>query len=83
MEHYSELYSRENQVTDSALNAIKSLPTLVELDNEPTLSELKDALKCLAKGKAPGNDNIPAEILKCLNEQQIKELHEILCLCWK
>jgi hypothetical protein len=45
MEHYSELYSRENQVTDSTLNAIKSLPTLVELDNEPTLSEIKDALK--------------------------------------
>jgi hypothetical protein len=68
------------QDTDSAL---KSLPILVELDNEATLSELKDAFLCQAKEKAPGNETIPAEILKCLNEQQIKELHEILCLCWK
>ncbi len=35
VEHFSLLYSNENTVWDSALNAIKSNPTLHELDTEP------------------------------------------------
>lgn len=83
VEHYSELYARENQVSEEALNAIGCLPVLEELDCEPTLDELKGALKSLASGKAPGKDGIPAEVLKCCTDTAIQELHEILCLCWR
>ncbi|XP_063596220.1 uncharacterized protein LOC134773073 [Penaeus indicus] len=76
VEHYLELYARENIVTEDALNAIKCLPMLEELDAEPTLDEL-------ATGKAPGKDGIPAEVLKCCKGSLITELHEILCLCWR
>ena len=62
---YSELYSRENVVTKEALNNIECLPVLEELDSEPTLAEIKAALDSLASSKAPGKDNIPAEVLKC------------------
>ena len=66
MQHYSELYPSENVVTDDALNAIKCLPVLEELDSDPTLGELnKKALDCLSSSKAPGKDTIPAELLKC------------------
>ena len=37
VEHYSELYSRETVVTNAALNAIRDLPMMEELDNEPTI----------------------------------------------
>ncbi|XP_050707118.1 uncharacterized protein LOC126992423 [Eriocheir sinensis] len=83
VEHYSELYSRENTVTEDALNAIECLPVLEELDREPTLAELNEALDSLAHGKAPGKDGISAEVLKCCKGTIITELHEILCLCWK
>ena len=63
VQHYSELYSRENVVTKEALNYIECLPVLEELDREPTLAEIKAALDSLASGKAPGKDNIPTEIL--------------------
>ncbi|XP_066482784.1 DBIRD complex subunit ZNF326 isoform X2 [Tiliqua scincoides] len=83
VQHYSELYSRENVVTEEALNNIECLPVLEELDSEPTLEELNVALDSLASGKAPEKDSIPAEVLKCCKEIIATELHEILCLCWR
>ena len=82
VEHYTELYARENVVTEDALNAIERLPELEDLGREPTIDELSEALDSLASGKAPGKDGIPAEVLKCCKETLITELHEILCLCW-
>ena len=82
VEHYTELYARENVITEDALNAIDCLPELEELDREPTIDELSEALDSLASGKAPGKDGITAEVLKCCKETLITELHEILCLCW-
>ena len=61
VQHNSELYSRENVVTEGALNAIKCLPVLEELHRE----ELKEALVSFASNKqAPGKDSIPAEMLQ-------------------
>ena len=65
-----------------AMNAIERLPELEELDREPTIDELSEALDFLASGKAPGKYGIPAEELKCRKETLITELNEILCLCW-
>ena len=73
VEHYIELYARENVVTEC-------LPELEEL--EPTIDELSEALDSLASGKAPGKDGIPTEVLKSCKETLFTELHEILYLCW-
>ena len=78
VEHYTELHARENVVSEDALNAREP----EELDREPTINELSEALDSLASGKAPGKDRIPAEVLKCCKETLITELHEVLCLCW-
>ena len=48
VEHYSDLYSREN---------IECLP-MDEKDSEPSVEELSKAIDSLASGKAPGNDGI-------------------------
>ena len=45
--------------------------------------DLSEALDKLASGKAPGKDGIPAEILKCAKNTLLKELHDILLLCWR
>ena len=82
VEHYTELYASENVVTEDALNAVECRPELEELDREPTIDELCEALDSLASGKAPGKDGIPADVLKCCKETLITELHQILCLCW-
>ena len=59
VEHYSDIYSGENIVSPSALDAVKCLPTMEELDTEPALEELSKAIDILASGKAPGSDGIP------------------------
>ena len=54
-----------------------------ELDSEPTLEEIKQALDQLSFGKAPGNDGIPVEVIECAKGKLLKELYEILCQCWR
>ena len=54
VEHYLELYSTQNIVTDAALEALVGLPVMEELDKMPTLEELSKAIDNLARGKAPG-----------------------------
>ena len=58
VEHYLELYSTENTVSEEALS-IQVMPIMVELDSELTAFEIKKAIKGLANGKATGNDAIP------------------------
>ena len=65
VEHYSELFSRMNVFREEALMAMESLSTMDELDSEPTLEEINQALDQLTSGKAPGNDGIPVEVIKC------------------
>ena len=61
VEHYSELYSRVNVVSDEALMAMENLSTMDELDSEPTLEEINQTLEQLSSGKDPGNDGIPVK----------------------
>ena len=83
VEHYSELYSRENTVVSSALDAIECLPAMEELDAEPTLEELNEAIDSLAPEKAPGNDGIPPDLIRRCKSSLLGPLHEVLCQCWR
>ena len=83
VEHYLELYSTQNMVTDAALDALPSLTVMEELDALPTEEELSKAIDCLTCGKAPGKDGIPPEVLKSGKPTLLRHLHELLCLCWE
>ena len=83
VEHYLELYSTQNIVTDAALGALPDLPVMEELDEKPTLEELSKAIDCLSCGKAPGKDGIPPEVLKHGKAAVLQPLHVLLCLCWE
>ena len=72
VEHYSELYSRVNVVSEEALMALESVSIMDELDSEPTLEDINQALDQLSSGKAPGNDGIPAEVIKCAKGTLLK-----------
>ncbi|XP_051889891.1 uncharacterized protein LOC127580446, partial [Pristis pectinata] len=82
-EHYSELYSRENNILDNALDTMDCLPIMEELDALPTAGELSKAIDSLPTGKAPGLDGIPPEAIKCAKGVLLNHLHELLCQCWK
>ena len=83
MEHYSDLYSRDNAVSPAALDAIDCLPTMDELDSEPLVKELSKAIDRLASGKAPSKDGIPPELIKHCKTTLLIQLHEVLCQRWQ
>ena len=79
VEHYSDIYARENIVSPSALDAVECLLAMEELDTEPTLEELSKAIDSLASGKAPGCDGIPPDLLKHCKAALLHSLHVLLC----
>lgn len=83
VEHYSELYSKENLVHQTALDAIEQLSTLTELDLEPSIDELSKAIDMLPSGKSPGMDGIPAEVIKSGKAGLLEPLHKLLIQCWE
>ena len=83
VEYYSELYSRENVVVTSALDAIEPLPTMEELDAEPILEEIHKAIDSMACGKAPGNNGIPLELIKSCKNTLLQPLYDVLRQCWR
>ncbi len=83
-EHYQQLYSRENIVTDTVLKSITPFPEMKELDDLPTVDELSKAIDSLARGKAPGSDSIPPEVIKAGQKSVLLDrLHELLLQCWR
>ena len=44
VEHYSDLYGRENIIYDATLETVKRLPVMEELDETPILTELSKAI---------------------------------------
>ena len=83
VEHYPELYSIENTITDQALDTIETLSVMTELDTEPTEDGLSKAIDSLKHGKAPGKDAIPPEVIKHGKPALLHHLHVLLLLCWK
>ena len=59
VEHYLELFSTENTLSEEVLNSIQLMPIMVKLDSEPTASKTEKAINGLANGKASGNDAMP------------------------
>ena len=60
------------------------LPTNMGVETgEITTKELDDAINKLKNNKAPGPDDIPAELFKWLDEQSITIMLEILNECWR
>lgn len=52
-----------------------------ELDAQPTVEELSEAIDDLAAGKAPGSDGIPLDLIKHCETAFLTPLHEVLCQC--
>ncbi|KAI8514516.1 hypothetical protein Bbelb_071070 [Branchiostoma belcheri] len=83
VEHYSELYSKEIAEKPRLEKVLPVYPELAELDAMPEESELLEALSALPSGKAPGQDGIPAEVLKENREVILPYLYELLRQCWE
>lgn len=75
-DHYEQLFESKA----ISLPAVEVLSPRVE--DEFTNAELKEALKRLKNGKAPGPNGIRAELLKCGNESFEQSLLKVLNQYW-
>lgn len=83
VEHFSLLYSRQNVVRSSVLEALENKPVMYDLDKEPTSADLSVAIKSLTPGKACGSDGIPPDLLRQCKESLLPHLHQVLLNCWR
>ncbi|CAF2117989.1 unnamed protein product [Rotaria magnacalcarata] len=76
-EYTEELYKKDAQSIDvNDGSTIELEPNILE-------SEIKWTLECIANNKAPGIDEIPAELFKILGDDAVKILLAICQQIWK
>lgn len=80
--HFSCLLNQTSSVDDTALQKLPQLQYRNQLSNEPSLQELKSAIKAMKCGKAAGADGIPAEVFKHGGPTLSKKLHRLFTLIW-
>lgn len=82
-EHFSSMFEHQGPADPSVINDLPQHPYMRELDNPPTLDEVRGAVESMSNGKSPGIDGIPAEILKCGGSVIIEILHRLYVFCWE
>ena len=82
-EHFSSLFSDKCKVEESSLLRIPQAKVKTELDDLPTLEEVKKAVRQMNLGKSPGIDGIPAEVYQYGGEKVTVCLHDLLTKCWE
>ena len=81
-EHFQEVLNRDTP-EDPPQEEEEEMEELDISVEPPTIQEIKSAVKALKNGKAPGEDQISAEMLKANIEQTSLELQNIFDIIWE
>ena len=79
IEHFYQLLNRPEPTEPVAENVAANDEEVMP----PSLNEVRAVLKALKNNKAPGPDNVPAELLKHGGEEMVKALHEMIADVWE
>ena len=82
-EHFDKVLNRPAEINNEAIAQLPQVPMNTDLDQVPTESEIRKAIRQLSRGKAPGSDAIPAEVYKTESPALIHHLVELLNSIWK
>ena len=86
-EFFSELLNVNSTIDPSVANAIQpatiSYAKKVRQEKSPIIVEVQMALKQMKSGKAPGNDEITADLLKAGGMPVLKWLYHLFVEIWK
>ena len=82
VEHYSDLYSRENIMSLSALDAVECLPTMQELDTA-NFGGAQQGYCQLGLWQGHRQQQNPPSLIKHCKTTLLHSLHVFLCQCWQ
>ena len=73
-----EIFGRNTPYDDDAIHDLKEIKTNDSIADPISLEELKEALKKAKNRKSPGGNNIPIELYKQLDDENLEHVLEIL-----
>ena len=82
-QHFSDLLNMPFSITQDALDRIVALPEDSSLDVPPMIEGVAAAVSEMRNGKAPGSDDIPAEIHKHRGDALLYRLHALFKVVWQ
>ena len=71
VEHYSNIYSCQNIVSENSFNSLEWMSSTIE--------ELYSAIDHLTNDKAAGSESISLDLIKTFESALLLPLHEIIC----
>ena len=83
-DHFDTLLNQDSDADHTIFDEIPKLPPIDNLDQPPTFLEVLSAVRSLKnnKNKSPGNDKIPAELLKQGGYLCTRTLHQYITTVW-
>ena len=82
-EHFNSVLNRPSSINQDAIDRLPQIECNVLLDEFPTVTETRKAVKQLSSGKAPGADAIPAEVYKAGGLPMAEKLTELFHCMWR
>lgn len=79
-EYFTELLTRNGQPDRAPYPPYQSAQPQTA---EPTLEEVRESTTNMSNDKAPGVDNIPAELIKYGGKQTMEQLHRLILEIWR
>ena len=82
-EHFQKLLNVPGDIDRKALDNIPQRINKTNLDEIPTMDEMARAIAGLKDGKAPGGNEIPAEVWKHGGDNLFSILHQLITNAWE
>ena len=82
-EYYHQWSNSPSIANQEAIESLPQYPVHSSLGEPPSLDEVDNAIKLLKNNKAPGLDELPAEIFKHGGREIRAKLHYLFCKIWK
>ena len=80
-EHFREALNRDAIAT--SLIALQKPPIYDDhIVEQPTIDEVRTAIKRLKNNKSAGLDKVPAELYKCGGDKVADQIHQIVVKIW-
>lgn len=81
-EHYTDLFHNPSSVDLNFINELPQNDIITEMDSVPNCDEVKEAIAQMRKGKSPGFDGIPIEVIKCGGDLLVQKLTNVVEGFW-